>query len=95
MPFGFIGRVSDARQLKDSLDVSTQRVRAIAQRVAAASVPGAKPFSVDNASGIAETPTTNLEAEMTSLADEQLRYDAAAKLLEKTYLRIRSSLRER
>jgi site-specific recombinase XerC len=31
----------------------------------------------------------------TSPADEQLRYDAAAKLLEKTYLRIRSSLRER
>jgi flagellar basal body rod protein FlgB len=92
MLFGFIGRVSDAPQLKDSLDVSSQRVRAIAQRVAAASVPGQKEFGLPGENG-AESPTANLEAEMTSLADEQLRYDAAAKLLEKAYLRIRVSMR--
>ncbi len=91
MLFGFIGRVSNAPQLKDSLDVSSQRVRAIAQRVAAASVPGQKEFGLPGENG--ESPTANLEAEMTSLADEQLRYDAAAKLLEKAYLRIRVSMR--
>ena len=32
---------------------------------------------------------------MVSLADEQLRYEATAKLLEKTYSTIRLSLRDR
>jgi hypothetical protein len=91
MLFGFIGRVSDAPQLKDSLDLSSQRVRGIAQRVAAASVPGIDGFSLPDENG--QSPTVNLEAEMTSLADEQLRYDAAAKLLEKAYTKIRVSLR--
>jgi hypothetical protein len=95
MLFGFIGRVSDATQLKDSLDMSSQRVRAIAQRVAAASVAGARSFSLEGVEGTAGSPTTNLEAEMTSLADEQLRFDAAARLLEKTYQRIRVSMRDR
>ena len=92
MLFGFIGRVSNAPQLKDSLDVSSQRVRAIGQRVAAASVPGQPGFGLPDENG-EMSPTANLEAEMTSLADEQLRYDAAAKLLEKAYLRIRVSMR--
>lgn len=92
MLFGFIGRVSDAPSLKDSLDTSSQRVRAIAQRVAAASVAGQQGFGLpEGADG--SSPTANLEAEMVSLADEQLRYDAAAKLLEKAYLRIRVSMR--
>lgn len=92
MLFGFIGRVSNASQLKDSLDVSSQRVRAIAQRVSAASVPGQEGFALPSDAG-AGSPTVNLEAEMTHLADEQLRYDAAAKLLEKAYSRIRVSMR--
>ena len=37
----------------------------------------------------------NLEAEMTSLADEQLRYETTAKLLEKTYAKLRLSLQSR
>lgn len=93
MLFGFIGRVSDAPQLKDSLDVSSQRVRAIAQRVAAASVPGQAEFTIPGPDGQPVSATLDLEAEMTHLADEQLRYDAAAKLLEKTYQKIRVSLR--
>jgi hypothetical protein len=93
MLFGFIGRVSDAPQLKDSLDLSSQRVRAIAQRVSAASVPGQPEFSIPGPDGQPVSPTVDLEAEMTHLADEQLRYDAAAKLLEKAYQKIRLSLR--
>jgi hypothetical protein len=94
MLFGFIGRVSDATQLKDSLDVSSQRVRGIAQRVSAASVPGAnQEFTIPGPDGEPVSATVDLEAEMTALADEQLRYDAAAKLLEKAYQRVRVSLR--
>ncbi len=95
MPFGFIGRVSDASQLKDSLDVGSQRVRAIAQRVAAASMPDKGAFTLLNPDGAGQSPTIDLETEMTNLANEQLRFDGAAKLLEKTYQRIRVSLRER
>jgi flagellar basal body rod protein FlgB len=35
----------------------------------------------------------DVEAEMVSLADEQLRFEATARLLEKTYQRIRTSLK--
>jgi flagellar basal body rod protein FlgB len=37
----------------------------------------------------------DLEAEMARLADAQLRFDAAATLLQKTYQGLRASLRER
>jgi flagellar basal body rod protein FlgB len=32
---------------------------------------------------------------MTSLADEQLRYEATAKLLEKTYSQLRTAIRDK
>jgi flagellar basal body rod protein FlgB len=35
----------------------------------------------------------DIEAEMTSLADEQLRFEAAAKLLEKTYANLRAAFK--
>ena len=35
------------------------------------------------------------EEEMTNLADEQLRYETAEKLIEKTYQQIRTSYKER
>jgi flagellar basal body rod protein FlgB len=97
MLFGFIDRVSSAASLKDGLDVSTQRTRMIADRVAKASLqrpdafalptPGAKP-------GSPEVGGVDLEAEMVSLADEQLRYETTARLLEKTYTRIRSAIKD-
>jgi flagellar basal body rod protein FlgB len=37
----------------------------------------------------------DLEAEMVALADEQLRFEAAVKLLEQVYAQVRSSVRER
>jgi len=98
MLFGIIGRTTNANDLKDSLDVSTQRTRAIASRVAQASVKGANGFAlpIDPATGKpAEGDQVDLEAEMTSLADEQLRYEATEKLLEKTYAQLRTSIREK
>ena len=47
------------------------------------------------AAGSPEEGPINLEAEMVSLADEQLRYEATAKLLQKAYQNIRTSVRER
>ena len=94
MMFGFFGRVASTPDLRDALDASSQRVKAIAQRVAGASTQGKSGFALP---GDTATPSesVNLEAEMTSLADEQLRYETTAKLLQKTYEKLRMSLRDR
>jgi len=94
MLFGFIGRVSNAPQLTDALDAGSQRVRSIAQRVSGATLKNESGFSIQGAA-TQEATSVNLEEEMTRLADEQLRYETAAKLLEKTYAKIRLSIRER
>ena len=98
MLFGILGRATNANDIKDALDLSAQRTRAIAGRVAQASVQGANGFAlpVDPTTGKpVENGQVDLEAEMTSLADEQLRYDATVKLLEKTYAQLRTSMRDK
>jgi hypothetical protein len=106
MPMNFIDRTTSAAQLKSSLDVSIQRTRAIADRIARASFGGSaggpegQPvFSVPGAGAATTTAGSDglvdMESEMASLADEQLRYEAAAKLLEKTYAGLRAALQER
>jgi len=98
MAIGIIGRTTNAVDLKDALDLSTQRTRAIASRVAQASVKGGNGFAlpIDPATGQpAAGEQVDLEAEMTSLADEQLRHEATEKLLEKAYAQLRTSMREK
>lgn len=100
MPFGFINRVSSAASLRSALDVSAARTRAIGDRVAKASLDGGDGFALaasaaGSPEGARPGPPADLEGEMVSLADEQLRYEATAKLLEKTYSTIRLSLRDR
>jgi flagellar basal body rod protein FlgB len=95
MLFGFIGRVSSANQLKENLDLSAQRTRGIAQRVAGATLQNQTGFALPQDEVVSQPEAVNLEAEMTALADEQLRFEATAKLLEKTYQRIRVSMRDR
>lgn len=95
MSFDFIGRVSRANDLKESLNVSTQRTRQIADRVARATALQ-QGFSLPDpnaAPGSTESGPVDIEAEMVSLADEQLRYEATAKLLAKTYENMRASLK--
>jgi flagellar basal body rod protein FlgB len=100
MLYGFIGRVSKANDLKEALDVSAQRTRMIADRVAKATLAGADGFAT-TLQGVqsGKTPTegepVDLETEMVSLADEQLRYETTARLLQKAYQNIRNSLRDR
>jgi flagellar basal body rod protein FlgB len=102
--YGFIGRVSSANQLKEALDMGSQRVRAIADRVSKASLQNQDGFALPNASmpapGQAAQPGAtasgiDIETEMTNLADAQLRFEATSKLLSKAYAQIRTSLRDR
>jgi hypothetical protein len=95
MSFSVIGRTTSANDLKDALDLSAQRTRAIASRVAQASVNGSGfALPIDPATGKPSAgDPVDMEAEMTSLADEQLRYEATEKLLEKAYAQLRSALK--
>jgi flagellar basal body rod protein FlgB len=95
MLFGFINRISSANRLKENLDLSAQRTRGIAQRVAGATLQNQAGFAMPNGEIVSKPEAVNLEAEMTSLADEQLRYEATEKLLEKAYQQIRVSMRDR
>lgn len=84
------------------------RVRGIASRVSQASLNNLDGFALPTTSIAANegqnVPTmatgaivedVDLETEMTNLADAQLRFEAATKLLSKTYAQIRTSIRER
>ncbi|MCC6928896.1 MAG: hypothetical protein IT359_07910 [Gemmatimonadaceae bacterium] len=93
MLFGFFSRVSMAPDMRDALDASSQRVKGIAQRVSAATLQSQSGFALPD--GTTVPGAVNLEAEMTSLADEQLRYETTAKLLEKTYAKLRLSIQNR
>ncbi len=94
MSINLVARTTIADPLKASLDVSVQRTRVIADRVARAS-SAAQGFSLpaDGSAGAAAEGPIDLEAEMVSLADEQLRFDATAKLLHDTYAGLRESLK--
>lgn len=95
MLFGFIDRVTSASPLKASLDRSMERSRSIADRVAKGTLQNGDGFSLE-ASG--KTPNTNanpvnVEDEMVALADEQIRFLATSKLLEKTYASLRGAIK--
>ena len=98
MLFGFFDRVAPTNQLKQFLDLSTQRTRMIADRVSKATLQTADGFALPDAGvkpGSMLEGDVDIEAEMVSLADEQLHFEATAKLLQKTYEQIRISLRDR
>lgn len=97
MAIDLVGRTSNANALKASLDVSAQRTRVIADRVARATAEQqgfTLPDSASAAGAGAQGPI-DLEAEMVSLADEHLRFEATAKLLQLTYAGLRESLKDR
>ena len=99
MPFGFINRVSSAGTMRQSLDVSSARTRAIADRVSKATMQNGDGFALaatatENAAGSAQPGAgVDLEAEMVSLGDEQLRYEATAKLLQGAYQKVRLAMK--
>ena len=97
MAINLVARTTHADDLKASLDASVQRTRVIADRVARAS-SAQRGFNLpaEGATGGAEADgPIDLEQEMVSLADENLRFEATAKLLRDTYAGLRESLKER
>jgi flagellar basal body rod protein FlgB len=96
-----IGRNSAVSMLKEGLDASATRARQIAHRVANASTPNGGGFAgvLDKAQVLGPDgqplEQVDLEAEMVALADEQIRFEAAARLLQKVYQQVRASVRER
>jgi len=97
-----LGTGSTVARLKAGLDESVRSVRGIAHRVANASTPGSGGFGdvLREAQGVAGrggpgAEGVDLEKEMVALADEQLRYEATSRLLQKVYQQLRSSVRER
>ncbi len=95
MPFDMLGRISQTTQMKQSLDLSVQRTRQIADRVARATAlqQGFALPDTPTAPGSSESGPIDIEAEMVSLADEQLRFEATSKLLQKTYEQMRSAFK--
>lgn len=93
-----IGEGTAASFLKPGLTEASERVRLIGGRVAnAANGPTgsfAGALAEQQAAGGAAEPV-DLEAEMVRLADEQLRFEASTRLLQKVYAQVRASVRER
>ena len=74
------------------------RQRGIADRVAKASLQNGDGFALKAegalaAEAVPNANPVNIEDEMVALADEQIRFAATAKLLEKTYARLRSAIK--
>ena len=87
-----IGHGTSAAMLKEGLDVSTVRARTIANRVANAATPG---FEGALEEATAAEGKVDLETEMVALADEQIRFEATSRLLQKVYAQLRASVKER
>lgn len=79
--------------LKASLDDQGVRQRAVSDRVANAMTPGAE-FADQLNQTLAEGALNdvNLQDEMAALADTSMRYDAAARLLQRTYQQLRTAI---
>jgi flagellar basal body rod protein FlgB len=98
MLYGFFNRIAPTVNLRESLDASSQRTRLIADRVSKATLQNQDGFAIpgmEAAPGTEGEGPVDLESEMVSLADEQLRFEATARLLQRTYQQIRTSLRDR
>jgi flagellar basal body rod protein FlgB len=97
MLFGLIERTTSAGSLNAGLDRSIERQRGIADRVSKASLQNGDGFALEakgsQAQAVANANPVNVEDEMVALSDEQLRFMATAKLLEKTYASLRNAIK--
>jgi len=95
MLFGLIDRTTRATSLKSALDQSVERSRGIADRVSKATLQNGDGFALEarTGNGTTEANQVNVEDEMVALADEQLRFLATSRLLEKTYASLRTAIK--
>jgi flagellar basal body rod protein FlgB len=77
--------------LREGLDVTMQRHREIAGKVAAA-LKSSDPASAEAQNGGPQGSEADLTDDMAALADTQLRYEAEARLLHAAYARLRSAI---
>ena len=92
------GPATDTSMLRGGLEEASATHKAIAQRVSNAltsssSVQFADQLAAQTAQG--RVDQEDLERDMTSLADTQLRYEADVKLLHAAYQRLRTAIRDR
>lgn len=91
-----LGRISGVGELKEDLGISSSRLRETAHRIANVT-NGVEPGFDDALNGAMageqRDPEIDLETEMVALANEQIRYDASADLLRRTYERLRNAVR--
>ena len=84
------------KTLKEGLDDQSVRQRVISDRVANATTPGVDFADQLNQTMADGTPNgVNLQDEMAALADTSMRYDAAARLLQRTYQQFRTAINGR
>ena len=88
-----------ASQLREGLGETSANLRTVAHRVANATngvAPGAPGFDEALAGAdpgrAAQTEEVDLETEMVRLANEQIRYDTSATLLQRVYQQLRLSV---
>jgi flagellar basal body rod protein FlgB len=95
MLFGLIDRTTSAPSLKSALDRSVERSRGIADRVSKATLQNGDGFALEASRGNAGTAANpvNVDDEMVALGDEQLRFLATSRLLEKTYASLRNAIK--
>jgi flagellar basal body rod protein FlgB len=99
MLHGLMGADTSAGRLKEALDASSERIRGIAHRVANATNASGQSFAdtLDGAAGrdpaTADGEPVDLEAEMTALANEQIRNEASSDLLRRIYRQLHTSVR--
>lgn len=86
------GAESVIGRIKTQMDDSVQKHREIAHRVANATTLGGGTFEGALAQANGQNPV-DLERDMVELADTQLRFEAAANLLRKSYDQLRTSFR--
>ncbi len=91
-----VGSETSVARLKEGLDASTRNLRGIAHRVAnAGNADFARSLEEAGPSATQGAGTVDLEREMVALADEQLRFETVAGLLQRSYQSLRASVRER
>lgn len=95
---GLFGPNTVVGDLRASLDEQSVRHRVIADKIANLLTVGANNgFAADLSRQLAggEMQQDDLEKSMVALADTSLRYDVAARLLQRTYQQFRTAIRDR
>lgn len=92
---GLFGAGSVSHTLRGGLEEQSATHRAIASRVAGAMEQSAATGFADQLDATLAARDAELAQDMAALADTQLRYEATAKLLQKSYGDLRTAMRDR